>query len=111
VVLEPVPVEAETFGASKIQDFTWKDLLDLYACAVCGRCHANCPAHLSGKTLSPREVIHNLKEHLLEAGPALLASELAAKAAASSKSPGKARPRPRPRPNLRALWRPNQDPT
>jgi Fe-S oxidoreductase len=88
VVLEPIPVEAETFGASKIQDFTWKDLLDLYACAVCGRCHANCPAHLSGKTLSPREVIHNLKEHLLEAGPELLASELAAKAAASSKSRG-----------------------
>jgi Fe-S oxidoreductase len=88
VVLEPIPVEAETFGASKIQDFTWKDLLDLYACAVCGRCHANCPAHLSGKTLSPREVIHNLKEHLLEAGPELLARKLASQAAASSGSPG-----------------------
>jgi Fe-S oxidoreductase len=86
VVLEPVPVEAETFGASKIQDFTWKDLLDLYACAVCGRCHANCPAHLSGKTLSPREVIHNLKEHLLEVGSKLLASKLAEKAAGSSGS-------------------------
>ncbi len=88
VVLEPVPVEAETFGASKIQDFTWKDLLDLYACAVCGRCHANCPAHLSGKTLSPREVIHNLKEHLLEAGPELLARKLASQTAASSESSG-----------------------
>ncbi len=75
VVLEAIPVEAETFGASKIQDFSWKDLLDLYACAVCGRCHANCPAHLSGKTLSPREFIHNLKEHLLEAGPELLAGK------------------------------------
>jgi Fe-S oxidoreductase len=73
VVLEPIPLEgAETFGASKIQDFTWKDLLDLYACAVCGRCHVNCPAQLTGKTLSPREVIHNLKEHLLEAGPGLV---------------------------------------
>jgi Fe-S oxidoreductase len=88
VVLEPIPVEAETYGASKIQDFTWKDLLDLYACAVCGRCHANCPAHLSGKTLSPREVIHNLKEHLLEAGPGLLA----AKAEASSEKPAEAQP-------------------
>ena len=88
VVLEPIPVEAETFGASKIQDFTWKDLLDLYACAVCGRCHANCPAHLSGKTLSPREVIHNLKEHLLEAGPELLASQLAGQAEAASENPG-----------------------
>ncbi len=72
-VLEPIPVEEqESFGASKIQDFTWKDLLDLYACAVCGRCHANCPARLSGKSLSPRDFIHNLKEHLLEAGPGLL---------------------------------------
>ncbi len=82
VVLEPIPLEVletpggETaLGASKIEDFTWKDLLDLYACAVCGRCHVNCPAQLTGKTLSPREVIHNLKEHLLEAGPRLLAAK------------------------------------
>ena len=82
VVLEPIPLEAlenpegsEAFGVSKIQDFTWKDLLDLYTCAVCGRCHVNCPAQVSGKTLSPKEVIHNLKEHLLEAGPGLLAGQ------------------------------------
>ena len=88
VVLEPIPLEeseTETFGVSKIQDFTWKDLLDLYACAVCGRCHVNCPAQLSGKSLSPKEVIHNLKEHLLEEGPGLLAG----KAEASSESPAK----------------------
>jgi len=79
VVLEPIPLEAlespegeASFGASKIQDFTWKDLLDFYACAECGRCHINCPAQLTGKTLSPREVIHHLKEHLLETGPELL---------------------------------------
>jgi Fe-S oxidoreductase len=73
VVLEPIPIEQqENFGISKIQDFTWKDLLDLYSCAVCGRCNANCPAQLTGKKLAPREVIHNLKEHLLEAGPGLL---------------------------------------
>jgi Fe-S oxidoreductase len=91
VVLEPIPLEAleapegsATFGASKIQDFTWKDLLDLYACAVCGQCHVNCPAQLTGKTLSPREVIHNLKEHLLEEGPGLLTN----KAEASSGGPG-----------------------
>jgi Fe-S oxidoreductase len=91
VVLEPIPLEgAETFGASKIQDFTWKDLLDLYACAVCGRCHVNCPAQLTGKTLSPREVIHNLKEHLLEAGPELLASKLDGPREASSGNGAKA---------------------
>ena len=86
VVLEPIPLEEqETFGVSKIQDFTWKDLLDFYACAVCGRCHVNCPAQLSGKSLSPREVIRNLKEHLLEVGPGLLAG----KAEASSESRAK----------------------
>jgi Fe-S oxidoreductase len=79
VVLEPIPLEAleseepVDFGVSKVQDFKWKDLLDFYACAVCGRCHVNCPAHLSGKTLSPKEMIHNLKDHLLEVGPGLLA--------------------------------------
>jgi len=69
------PEKAETIGASKIQDFTWKQLLDLYACAVCGRCHTSCPATLSGKPLSPREVILNLKDHLLEVGPQLLKGE------------------------------------
>jgi Fe-S oxidoreductase len=60
-------------------------LLDLYACAVCGRCHVSCPAHVSGKSLSPKEVIHDLKEHLLETGPGLLPG----KAGASSKGPTK----------------------
>jgi len=94
VVLEPIPLEAleamesegsVDLGASKIQDFTWKDLLDLYACTVCGRCHVSCPAHVSGKTLSPKEVIHDLKEHLLEEGPGLLAGN----AQATSESPAK----------------------
>jgi len=90
VVLEPIPLEeTETFGVSKIQDFTWKDLLDFYACAVCGRCHVNCPAQLSGKTLSPREVIHNLKEHLLEAGPELLANRAEASSETPAKTPAK----------------------
>ncbi|MCX6071968.1 MAG: (Fe-S)-binding protein [Chloroflexi bacterium] len=76
LALAPIALEEqETFGVSKIQDFTWKDLLDLYACAVCGRCHVNCPAQLSGKSLSPREFIRSLKEHLLEAGPGLLARQ------------------------------------
>lgn len=87
VVLEPIPLEeTESFGASKIQDFSWKDLLDLYSCAVCGRCHANCPAQLSGKSLSPREVILNLKEHLLEAGPGLLAGKTEASSESRDKT-------------------------
>ena len=46
--LKPIDLEqAETFGVPKIQDFTWMDLLDLYTCAECGRCHDNCTAQLS----------------------------------------------------------------
>lgn len=79
VVLEPIPLEAleseepVDLGVSKIQDLKWKDILDLYACAKCGRCHVGCPAQTSGKTLSPREFLRHMKDHLLEAGPALLA--------------------------------------
>ncbi len=62
---------AETFGAASIQDFTRKQLLDGYACAVCGRCSDVCPANISGKILSPMHVVENLKEHVLDVGPAL----------------------------------------
>ena len=69
---------AEVFGASTVQDFTWKELLDGYACAVCGRCTEVCPAHISDKTLSPMHVVEGLKDHLLETGPAVLAGGQAA---------------------------------
>ena len=62
----------EVFGAAKLQDFTWKELLDGYACAVCGRCTEVCPANVSGKLLSPMHIVENLKEHLLETGPDIL---------------------------------------
>jgi Fe-S oxidoreductase len=65
----------ETCGAARIQDFSWKQLLDLYACTWCGRCHTVCPAQVSGKPLSPRELILGMKEHLLEEGPTLLESQ------------------------------------
>jgi Fe-S oxidoreductase len=61
----------ETFGAAAIQDFTRKQLLDGYACAVCGRCSDVCPANISGKLLSPMHVVENLKEHVLDTGPEL----------------------------------------
>ena len=60
---------ADSFGAAKIQDFTWRELLDGFSCAVCGRCTDVCPAHISGKTLSPMHIVENLKEHVLETGP------------------------------------------
>jgi Fe-S oxidoreductase/nitrate reductase gamma subunit len=47
----------ETFGAHVIEDFTWKQLLDLDACTMCGRCTSVCPAHATGKPLDPREIV------------------------------------------------------
>ena len=58
----------ERFGASRVQDFTWKELLDGYACAVCGRCTEACPAHTTGKVLSPMHIVENLKEHMIAIG-------------------------------------------
>jgi len=71
--LVPIDLEkAESYGISRIEQFTWKQLLDLYACTQCGRCQANCPAYLTDKPLNPKQVILDLKEHLLEEGPSLL---------------------------------------
>jgi Fe-S oxidoreductase len=64
---------AESFGVDKVEGFTWKQLLDGYACTQCGRCQAACPAWNSQKPLNPKEVVLNIKEHLLEMGPALVA--------------------------------------
>ena len=60
---------AESWGASKIEDFTWKQLLDLDSCTRCGRCQDNCPAYLSGKKLSPKQLILDLKENMYEVFP------------------------------------------
>lgn len=66
---------AETYGVGKIEDFTWKQILDLDACTNCGRCQDRCPAYLTEKPLSPRKVIQDLKTHWLERSPALLAAK------------------------------------
>ena len=72
----PIDMEkAESFGVSKIEDYTWKDMLDLDACTRCGRCQDNCPAYLSGKPLSPKKVIQDLKGEFLSKAPALLAAQ------------------------------------
>lgn len=77
--LVPIDLEkAESYGVSRIEQFTWKQLLDLYACTQCGRCQANCPAYLTGKPLNPKQVILDLKEYLLEEGSTLLKAKAAA---------------------------------
>ncbi len=51
-------------GAKRVNDFTWKQLLDAEACVSCGRCDKNCPAFLSDKPLSPQKVIRNSLEQM-----------------------------------------------
>ncbi len=70
--IQPIDFDKETrFGSTDIRDFTWKDYLDFYACTECGRCTANCPAAITGKTLSPRDIIWDLREVVLKEGPSL----------------------------------------
>ena len=65
--MEAIDLEtAEHFGAGRVDQFSWKQLLDGYACAVCGRCTDVCPANISGKILSPMHVVEDIKDHLLE---------------------------------------------
>lgn len=59
--------DAESFGAGKVQDFTWKQLLDGYTCVECGRCSSQCPASTTGKPLDPRLIIKHLKTAVTEA--------------------------------------------
>lgn len=62
--IKPLNLEdenAETFGASDIEDLSWKQILDGYSCTECGRCTNACPANTVGKSLSPREIIVSIR--------------------------------------------------
>jgi Fe-S oxidoreductase/nitrate reductase gamma subunit len=63
-MLKPVDLQAATYGVNSINQFTWKDLLDLDACTECGRCQDACPASATGKPLSPKALILDLRDHL-----------------------------------------------
>ena len=50
------------FGAGALEHFSWKDMLDLYTCTECGRCQTHCPAYNTGKPLSPKTLITDLRD-------------------------------------------------
>ena len=54
----------QPIGVARIEHFTWKAILDFYTCTECGRCSDNCPAHLTGKILSPKHLTLDLRDHL-----------------------------------------------
>ena len=53
-------------GVARIEHFTWKAILDFYTCTECGRCSDNCPAHRTGKILSPKHFTLDLRDHLYQ---------------------------------------------
>jgi Fe-S oxidoreductase len=69
--MRPMDLEAENaqFGASDVEQLSWKNLLDGYSCTECGRCTAACPANITGKPLSPRKIVINTRQRLMEKGP------------------------------------------
>ena len=69
--MRPMDLEAdvEQFGAADVEQLTWKNLLDGYSCTECGRCTAACPANITGKVLSPRKIVINTRQRLMEKGP------------------------------------------
>jgi Fe-S oxidoreductase len=63
------------FGIGKVEDLTWKGLLDLGTCTECGRCQDQCPAWATGKPLSPKQVILDLRDHAFAKAPYILADK------------------------------------
>ncbi len=60
--------EVEQFGAKDATDLTWKHLMDAYTCTECGRCTSSCPANITGKKLSPRKVVMDVRDRTEELG-------------------------------------------
>jgi Fe-S oxidoreductase len=80
--LEPLKIDLEaleegeaSLGAATLKDLTWKEILDTYSCTECGRCQNSCPAWNTGKPLSPKLLIMNLRDHVFEEGTKLLEAQ------------------------------------
>jgi Fe-S oxidoreductase len=99
--LEPIQVKGEpldfekvdeldedaALGVGKVDDFTWRGLLDFATCTECGRCQSQCPAWNTEKPLSPKLLIMGLRDHWFAKAPWLLADEAVREKAASAFSP------------------------
>jgi Fe-S oxidoreductase len=69
------PSEDAVLGRGKIEDFTWKGYLDFMTCTECGRCQSQCPAWNTGKPLSPKLVIMDLRDHMFAKAPYILGNK------------------------------------
>jgi Fe-S oxidoreductase len=70
---EEADPDEDVFGLGKIEDLSWKGMLDLATCTECGRCQSQCPAWATGKPLSPKMLILDLRDHAFAKAPYLLA--------------------------------------
>ncbi len=70
---EEADPDADVFGIGKVEDLSWKGMLDLATCTECGRCQSQCPAWVTGKPLSPKMIILELRDHAFAKAPYLLA--------------------------------------
>jgi len=78
---EEADPDTDVFGIGKIEDLSWKGMLDLATCTECGRCQSQCPAWATGKPLSPKMIILELRDHAFAKAPYLLAASDDARAA------------------------------
>jgi Fe-S oxidoreductase len=67
--------EDTVFGVGKMEDFTWKQMLDFATCTECGRCQSVCPAWTTGKPLSPKLLIMGLRDNMFASADRLLSGE------------------------------------
>ena len=100
--LEPIQVKGETLdfekvdeldedaalGVGKVDDFTWRGLLDFATCTECGRCQSQCPAWNTEKPLSPKLLIMGLRDHMFTKAPWMLADEALREKAAKGEDSG-----------------------
>lgn len=68
----PAGVPPERFGVKDAEDVTWKNYLDSLSCTECGRCTSVCPANITGKRLSPRKIMMDLRARMKEKGPLMV---------------------------------------
>ena len=80
--LRPIEIDMENltedtvFGVGKVEDFTWKQVLDMYTCTECGRCSSVCPAWNTEKPLNPKFIITDSRDHLFEKAPWILGKKV-----------------------------------
>jgi heterodisulfide reductase subunit C len=72
----PAPADSpvERFGVKDAEDATWKNYFDSLSCTECGRCTSVCPANITGKKLSPRKIMMDLRARMKEKGPMMVKS-------------------------------------